>query len=95
MANKFPQQTYLRHPLVGDAQPAPWGPSPASSTWVGSSWSIRICRERCAGLPCVHAWDGRTRPSLEEFTRDTPLTVGSPQQVIDRTLGFRYYAGDY
>ncbi|MEW2144815.1 LLM class flavin-dependent oxidoreductase [Micromonospora vinacea] len=34
-------------------------------------------------------------PSLEEFTRETPLTVGSPQQVIDRTLGFREYAGDY
>jgi putative FMN-dependent luciferase-like monooxygenase len=34
-------------------------------------------------------------PSLEEFTEQTPLTVGSPQQVIDRTLGFRDYAGDY
>jgi putative FMN-dependent luciferase-like monooxygenase len=34
-------------------------------------------------------------PSLEEFTSQTPLTVGSPQQVIDRTLGFREYAGDY
>jgi putative FMN-dependent luciferase-like monooxygenase len=34
-------------------------------------------------------------PSLEEFTAETPLTVGSPQQVIDRTLGFRDYAGDY
>ncbi|MFT3888139.1 MAG: LLM class flavin-dependent oxidoreductase [Arachnia sp.] len=34
-------------------------------------------------------------PSLEEFTRDTPLTVGSPQQVIERVLGFRDYAGDY
>ncbi|MET7949985.1 LLM class flavin-dependent oxidoreductase [Micromonospora sp. NPDC005324] len=34
-------------------------------------------------------------PSLEEFTRETPLTVGSPQQVIDRTLGFRDYVGDY
>jgi putative FMN-dependent luciferase-like monooxygenase len=34
-------------------------------------------------------------PSLEEFTAQTPLTVGSPQQVIDRTLGFREYAGDY
>ncbi|OZG26094.1 5,10-methylene tetrahydromethanopterin reductase [Williamsia sp. 1138] len=33
--------------------------------------------------------------SLEEFTQKTPLTVGSPQQVIDRTLGFRDYAGDY
>ena len=34
-------------------------------------------------------------PSLEEFTRETPLTVGSPQQVIERVLGFREYAGDY
>ncbi len=34
-------------------------------------------------------------PSLEEFTEMTPLTVGSPQQVIDRTLGFRDYVGDY
>ena len=24
---------------------------------------------------------------MEEFTTETPLTVGSPQQVIDRTLG--------
>ncbi len=34
-------------------------------------------------------------PSMEEFTSQTPLTVGSPQQVIDRTLGFRDYVGDY
>src|SRR4051794_36709683 len=34
-------------------------------------------------------------PSLEEFTSQTPLTVGSPQQVIERTLGFRVYVGDY
>jgi putative FMN-dependent luciferase-like monooxygenase len=34
-------------------------------------------------------------PSLEEFTAQTPLTVGSPQQVIDRTLTFREYVGDY
>ncbi len=34
-------------------------------------------------------------PSLEEFTRDTPLTVGSPQQVIERTLTFREHFGDY
>ena len=26
-------------------------------------------------------------PSLEEFTRDTPLTVGTVEQVIERTLG--------
>ena len=34
-------------------------------------------------------------PSLEDFMRETPLTVGSPQQIIERTLSFREYAGDY
>ncbi len=34
-------------------------------------------------------------PSLEDFTEQTPLTVGSPQQVIEKTLAFRDYAGDY
>lgn len=34
-------------------------------------------------------------PSLEDFTRQTPLTVGSPQEVIERTLGFRDWVGDY
>lgn len=34
-------------------------------------------------------------PSMEDFTQQTPLTVGSPQEVIDRTLGFRDYVGDY
>ena len=34
-------------------------------------------------------------PSLEDFTRETPLTVGSPQKIIERTLSFREYAGDY
>ncbi len=34
-------------------------------------------------------------PSMEDFTRETPLTVGSPQQVVEATLGFRDYVGDY
>ncbi|MCH1884042.1 LLM class flavin-dependent oxidoreductase [Agrococcus sp. ARC_14] len=34
-------------------------------------------------------------PSLEDFTEATPLTVGTPEQVIERTLGFRDYVGDY
>ena len=34
-------------------------------------------------------------PSLEEFTAQTPLTVGSPQQVVEKTLGFRETFGDY
>ncbi|MFB7125510.1 LLM class flavin-dependent oxidoreductase [Kitasatospora xanthocidica] len=34
-------------------------------------------------------------PSLEEFTEQTPLTVGSPQEVIEKTLTFRESFGDY
>ncbi len=34
-------------------------------------------------------------PSLEEYTDQTPLTVGSPQEVIDKTLTFREIVGDY
>jgi alkanesulfonate monooxygenase SsuD/methylene tetrahydromethanopterin reductase-like flavin-dependent oxidoreductase (luciferase family) len=34
-------------------------------------------------------------PSLEDFTAQTPLTVGSPQEVIDKTLTFREHFGDY
>ena len=33
--------------------------------------------------------------SLEEYTKQTPLTVGTPDEVIERTLGFRDYVGDY
>ncbi|HET8928028.1 MAG TPA: LLM class flavin-dependent oxidoreductase [Microbacterium sp.] len=34
-------------------------------------------------------------PSMEDFTQMTPLTVGSPQQVIDRYAGMRDLFGDY
>ena len=34
-------------------------------------------------------------PSLEDYIEQTPLTVGSPQEVIDRTLAFRDYVSDY
>ena len=34
-------------------------------------------------------------PALEDFMRETPLTVGSPQQVIEKTLTFREHFGDY
>ncbi|WP_340538410.1 LLM class flavin-dependent oxidoreductase [Nocardioides sp. GXZ039] len=34
-------------------------------------------------------------PSLEDFSTQTPLTVGSPQEFLERTLGFRDYVGDY
>ena len=34
-------------------------------------------------------------PSLEDFSRETPLTVGSPQQVIDRYATMADHVGDY
>jgi putative FMN-dependent luciferase-like monooxygenase len=34
-------------------------------------------------------------PTLEEFSAQTPLTVGSPQQVIDRYASMREHVGDY
>ena len=34
-------------------------------------------------------------PSLEDFSTLTPLTVGTPEMVIERTLGFQKWAGDY
>ena len=33
--------------------------------------------------------------SLEDVAEQTPLTVGSPQEVIDKTLSFRETFGDY
>ncbi len=34
-------------------------------------------------------------PTLEDFSAATPLTVGSPQQFIERTLSFKDYVGHY
>ena len=34
-------------------------------------------------------------PSLEEFTETTPLTVGTPEMVIERTMQFADWVGDY
>ena len=34
-------------------------------------------------------------PSLEDFSRETPLTVGSPQQVIERYATMADQVGDY
>lgn len=34
-------------------------------------------------------------PSLEEFVSQTPLSVGSPQEIIEKTLTFQETFGDY
>ena len=33
--------------------------------------------------------------SLEDYMAQTPMTIGSPQEVIDRTMTFREIVGDY
>ena len=33
--------------------------------------------------------------SLEDYMAQTPMTIGSPQEVIDRTMSFREIVGDY
>jgi hypothetical protein len=55
----------------------------------------RTARTRCGSSAPLRQPVYGHDPSLEDFSRETPLTVGSPQQVIDRTLGFREYVGDY
>jgi putative FMN-dependent luciferase-like monooxygenase len=34
-------------------------------------------------------------PSMEDFTAQTPLTVGSPEEVVEKTLTFQEFFGDY
>ncbi|MCS4490893.1 LLM class flavin-dependent oxidoreductase [Corynebacterium sp. ES2794-CONJ1] len=34
-------------------------------------------------------------PSMEDFTRMTPLTVGTPEQIIERYLGYADAVGDF
>jgi putative FMN-dependent luciferase-like monooxygenase len=77
-----------------------YGHGPADHAIVGLGGQVFIRRDSQAAIrefrPYFdHAPVYGGGPSLEEYMAETPLTVGSPQQVIDRTLGFREYAGDY
>ena len=58
---------------------------------VAASANVR----RDATYADILAQQGQVSAAAAEFMKETPLTVGSPQQVIDRTLGFRAYVGDY
>ena len=53
--------------------------------------AVRRVPARTSTTPRSTATARRWRTSRAQ----TPLTVGSPQQVIERTLGFREYVGDY
>ncbi|GAA1970913.1 CE1758 family FMN-dependent luciferase-like monooxygenase [Amycolatopsis minnesotensis] len=45
--------------------------------------------------PYFNATPSAANGSLEDLVAGTALTVGSPQQVIDKTLSFREHFGDY
>ncbi len=77
--------------------PTPWAGMPSS----GMPGVIVTDVPRILALAVAHG-EGRglavpgVRPSSESgVPRQTPLTVGSPQEVLERTLGFRDYAGHY
>jgi len=76
------------------------GHGPAEHAIVGLGWPgvhAPGLPGRDPGVPADfdHAPVYGGGPSLEDYMADTPLTVGSPQQVIDRTLAFREVVGDY
>ena len=99
------------HLLADRSTPSGWSSSTAAAssttataapTRPSSASAGRCSCARTARTPCTEFrpyFDNAPvyghGPSLEEFTAQTPLTVGSPQQVIERTLGFRDYVGDY
>ena len=69
----------------GDRRPGRAGVHPAQQPGRGPRVPP-VLRQR-SGL--------RARPVAGGLHAQTPLTVGSPQQVIERTLTFREYFGDY
>jgi putative FMN-dependent luciferase-like monooxygenase len=77
-----------------------YGHGPADQAIVGLGGQIFVRRDSQQAIrefrPYFdHAPVYGYGPSLEDYMAQTPLTVGSPQQVIDRTLGFREFVGDY
>ena len=77
-----------------------YGHGPADQAIVGLGGQVFMRAElagRGARVPAVlrQRPGVRARPVAGGVHRADPLTVGSPQQVIDRTLAFREYVGDY
>ncbi len=99
------------HLLAAGAHRSGWSGSTASgSSTTGTARPTRPSSASAARCSCARTRRTRSRSSARTSTtprstatarrwrsspRETPLTVGSPQQVIDRTLGFREYVGDY
>ena len=78
-----------------------YGHGTADQAIVGLGGQVFMREEqpgRGARVPAVlrqRAGLRRTGRRWRSSWPQTPLTVGSPQQVIERTLGFREYVGDY
>lgn len=77
-----------------------WGHGKADQAIVGLGGQIYMARNSQDAVNQFRPYFDRAPvyghgPSLEEFMQATPLTVGSPQEVLERTLGFREYVGDY
>ena len=77
-----------------------YGHGPADRAIVGLGGQIFMRADSQAAIREFRPYFDRAPvygggPSLEDYMDQTPLTVGSPQQVIDRTLGFREFVGDY
>ncbi len=68
-----------------------------SSAWAGTCSCARTARTRSASSGRTSTTPRSTAARCRSRTTwpMTPMTIGSPQQVIDRTLGFREFVGDY
>src|SRR5690625_3464202 len=69
---------------------------------TGPSWSRSSCWAPRWSRCCAASWTPVVRdrvygggPSMEDFTGSTPLTVGSPEQVVERYLTMADSVGDY
>jgi alkanesulfonate monooxygenase SsuD/methylene tetrahydromethanopterin reductase-like flavin-dependent oxidoreductase (luciferase family) len=77
-----------------------YGHGPADQAIVGLGGQVYMRRNSQAAIAEFRPFFDNSPaygngPSLEETMRQTPLSVGSPQEVIDRTLQFREHFGDY
>ena len=73
------------------------GPADQAIVGLGGQVFMRRTAGRDPRVPAVLRPRAglRRRAVARGLHGQTPLTVGSPQQVIDRTLGFREFVGDY
>lgn len=78
---------------------AHYGHGPAESAIVGLGGQAFIARRSQDAFDTFRPYFSSVPmfrgTSVEQFATDTPMSVGSPQQVIDRTLEFHDTFGDY